>query len=66
MNSPWLPFAYQYVISGIIFGMGLLLAVRRGTLILSYPHERWTLVQLVLGFLGLMAFQALMILAAGA
>ncbi len=65
INSPWLPFFYQYGISVIVFTIGLVMAVRKGTLILSYSHDRWTLAQLVLGFLAMMAFHGGMIIAAG-
>jgi len=65
MNSPWIPYAYQYGISAVVFAAGILLAVRKGTLILSYRHDRWTLLQLAGGFIALMVLHAGMILAAG-
>ena len=65
INSPWLPFFYQYGISSLVFTIGLVMAVRKGTLILSYRHDRWTLAQLILGFLAMMTFHAVMIIAAG-
>jgi len=65
MNSPWIPYVYQYGISAVVFAAGIILAARKGTLILSYRHDRWTLLQLVGGFIALMVFQAAMILAAG-
>lgn len=66
MNSPWLPFLYQYGISGIVFAVGIVLAIRTKALDLNYAHERWTLAQLLAGFAAMMALHGLMIVVSGA
>lgn len=65
MNSPWISFLYQYGICGIVFTAGIILAIRAKALDLRYAHERWTLVQLLAGFAGMMALHGLMIVMAG-
>lgn len=66
MDSPWIPFLYQYGISGVVFSAGIVLAIRTKALDLRYAHERWTLVQLLAGFAAMMFLHGAMILASGA
>ncbi len=65
MNSPWIPFLYQYGISGIVFATGIILAIRTKALNLHYAHERWTLVQLLTGLAAMMILHGAMIVVAG-
>ncbi|MCX7677889.1 MAG: hypothetical protein N2316_01590 [Spirochaetes bacterium] len=65
MNSPWISFLYQYCISGIVFIVGIVLAIRKGAINLRYPHDRWTVVQLVLGFFAMIFFHCALLIAAG-
>lgn len=65
MNTPWLPFVYQYSISGIVFAGTLVFAMRKGVLNMRYVHDRWTFVQLVAGFLAMMLLQGTLIIASG-
>ncbi len=65
MNSPWIPYFYQYGISGIVFFAGIAIAIRTRALDMRYAHERWTLLQLLAGFAAMMALHGVMIAAAG-
>ena len=66
IHSPWFPFAYQYIVGGIVFFAALVIAVKKKSLILSFKSDKALLIQLILGFLFYMALHGVMILLAGA
>jgi hypothetical protein len=66
MNSPWLPFAYQYGIFTIFIIASVAIAVMKKTISVSHPTERRILIEIIAGYLFFIALHASMILFAGA
>ena len=54
----WLPFVYQYSVMGIVFTLGIVLAVRARNLDLRTSYGKRYLFILVGGFLLMMGLQA--------
>ena len=60
----WLPYIYLYGVGGLLFGSGLLITIKSGSLDLKRPrHKNW-LVVLIFGFIWFMVMHALWNLAA--
>ncbi|PKL41427.1 MAG: hypothetical protein CVV44_01980 [Spirochaetae bacterium HGW-Spirochaetae-1] len=64
-ESPWFPFFYQFIIGGAVFILGIALALRKGAISMSVRKDRRTIFQLIVGYLALAAFYAVMIFSAG-
>lgn len=52
MESPWLPWAYQYAVGGALAAATFALALRTGALRLGRRHDRRLAGVLALGYLG--------------
>ena len=60
----WLPYIYLYGVGGLLFGSGLIITIKSGSLDLQRPaHKNW-LVVLIFGFIWFMVMHALWNLAA--
>ncbi len=63
-SHAWLPYIYLYGVGGLLFGSGLLITIKSGSLDLKRPrHKNW-LVVLIFGFIWFMVMHALWNLAA--
>jgi hypothetical protein len=63
-SHAWLPYIYLYGVGGLLFGSGLLITIKSGSLDLKRPgHKNW-LVILIFGFIWFMVMHALWNLAA--
>lgn len=51
VDSPWLPFIYDYGVGGLLFATTIYLGIRVGAIDLTRPVDRRTLVLTVVGFL---------------
>jgi len=65
MNSPWLPFIYQYGIFTIFFAVTTLIAIKKDVISLSHPTDRRIVIEIIAGFLFFIILHASMILLAG-
>lgn len=65
MNSPWLPFIYQYSIFTIFFIFTTMIAIKKDVISLSHPTERRILFEIIAGYLFFIVFHASMIIFAG-
>lgn len=65
MNSPWLPFIYQYSIFTIFFIFTTVIALKKGIISLSHPTERRILFEIIAGYLFFIILHASMIIFAG-
>ena len=60
----WLPYIYLYGVGGLLFGSGLIITIKSGSLDLKRPgHKNW-LVVLIFGFIWFMVMHAVWNLAA--
>jgi drug/metabolite transporter (DMT)-like permease len=63
-SPAWLPYIYLYGVGGLLFGSGLIITIKSGSLDLKRPgHKNW-LVVLIFGFIWFMVMHALWNLAA--
>jgi hypothetical protein len=51
MESPWIPYVYQYILGGILFALGILIPLNKKALRLKRQEDRWTLRFLIVGFI---------------
>jgi len=58
MESPWICWAYQYGVGGLLFGASVLLALRAGALRLRHVPDRRLLFALAAALAGAMALHA--------
>jgi len=65
MNSPWLPFIYQYGIFTILFILTTMIALKKDVISLSHPTERRILFEIIAGYLFFIILHASMIIVAG-
>ncbi len=65
MNSPWLPFIYQYSIFTIFFMFTTIIALKKNVISLSHPTERRILFEIFAGYLFFIILHASMIIIAG-
>lgn len=65
MNSPWLPFFYQYGICTVFFIFTTMVALKKDVISLSHPTERRILLEIIVGYLLFIIFHASMIIFAG-
>ena len=63
--SPWLPYLYQYGITGLFVILVVIFCFRTGALSLKRPEDRWTLTVVVLGYVFYLLLHGLWIWAAG-
>lgn len=66
MNSPWLPFIYQYSICTLFFIAVTVIALRKNVISLHHPAQRRVLVEIILGYLFFISLHASMIIVSGA
>ncbi len=63
-SHAWLPYIYLYGVGGLLFGSGLIITIKSGSLDLKRPgHKNWFIV-LIFGFIWFMVMHALWNLAA--
>ena len=63
-SHAWLPYIYLYGVGGLLFGSGLIITIKSGSLDLKRPgHKNWLIV-LIFGFFWFMIMHALWNLAA--
>lgn len=63
-SHAWLPYIYLYGVGGLLFGSGLIITLKSGSLDLKRPgHKNW-LVILIFGFIWFMVMHAVWNLAA--
>lgn len=63
-SHAWLPYIYLYGVGGLLFGSGLIITIKSGSLDLKRPgHKNWFVV-LIFGFIWFMVMHALWNLAA--
>ncbi len=63
-SHAWLPYIYLYGAGGLLFGSGLLITIKSGSLDLKRPgHKNWFLI-LIFGFIWFMVMHAVWNLAA--
>ncbi len=65
MNSPWVPFIYQYSIFTLFIFAIVWIAIAKNVISLSHPTERKVLIEIVIGYLFFILLHASMIVLAG-
>jgi len=63
-SHTWLPYIYLYGVGGLLFGSGLIITLKSGSLDLKRQHHRNWLLILLYGFIYFMVMHALWNLAA--
>ncbi len=63
-SHTWLPYIYLYGVGGLLFGSGLIITLKSGSLDLKRQHHRNWLLILLYGFVYFMVMHALWNLAA--
>ncbi len=63
-SHTWLPYIYLYGVGGLLFGSGLIITLKSGSLDLKRQHHRNWLLILIYGFIYFMVMHALWNLAA--
>ena len=58
-SHAWLPYIYLYGVGGLLFGSGLLITLKSGSLDLKRQHHRNWLLILLYGFIYFMVMHAL-------
>jgi thiosulfate reductase cytochrome b subunit len=62
--NTWIPFLYLYIVGGIFFATGLIIAVKSGALNRSIPrHRQWFRI-MIFGFIFFFILHAFLIIAA--
>ncbi len=63
-SHAWLPYIYLYGVGGLLFGSGLLITIKSGSLDLKRPGHKMWLAILIFGFIWFMVMHAVWNLAA--
>jgi hypothetical protein len=63
-SHAWLPYIYLYGVGGLLFGSGILITIKSGSLDLKRPGHKMWLKILIFGFIWFMVMHALWNLAA--
>jgi len=63
-SHTWLPYIYLYGVGGLLFGSGLIITLKSGSLDLKRPGHKMWLAVLIFGFIWFMVMHALWNLAA--
>lgn len=63
-SHTWLPYIYLYGVGGLLFGSGLLITIKSGSLDLKRPGHKMWLAILIFGFIWFMVMHAVWNLAA--
>ncbi len=66
MDSPWLPYVYDYSVGGLIFAATLILGLKVGAIDMRRESDRRTLIMVVAGFFLFAATHAVWIILASA
>ena len=63
-SHAWLPYIYLYGVGGLLFGSGLVITIKSGSLDLKRPGHKMWLAVLIFGFIWFMVMHALWNMAA--